>query len=119
MADIPGLIEGAHAGVGLGDEFLRHIERTRLLVHMVDVCPLAGECVEDYFAIRRELAEYSASLAAKPEVLVANKIDLPGSKDNLRRLEKETGRQVIAVSALAGTGLKRLTEHLWQLLQQP
>ncbi len=80
MADIPGLIEGAHAGTGLGDAFLRHVERTRLLVHMVDICPLGGDPAADYRAIRKELALYSPALAEKPEIVVANKMDLTGSR---------------------------------------
>lgn len=116
MADIPGLIEGAHDGVGLGDEFLRHVERTRLLVHMLDICPLDGEPADDYRTIRRELELYSPQLAAKPEIVVANKMDLTGSLDNLSRLRDELGLEVVAVSAVTGEGLERLTEQIWQRL---
>jgi GTP-binding protein len=116
MADIPGLIEGAHAGSGLGDEFLRHVERTRLLVHMVDICPIEGDPVEDYRAIRRELKLYSKELAAKPEIVVANKMDLTGSQENLKRFKRKLRVEVIPVSAVTGKGLEALAEHIWRTL---
>jgi len=116
LADIPGLIEGAHRGAGLGDAFLRHIERTRLLVHVVDICPLQRDPVRDYRAIRRELERYSASLADKPEIVVANKMDLTDSREHLRRFRKAVGAEVVAVSAATGAGLDELTGRVWQLL---
>lgn len=116
LADIPGLIEGAHAGAGLGDAFLRHVERTRLLVHMIDVCPMQGDPVEDYRVIRRELEQYSAELARKPEIVVANKLDLTGAKENLKRFKKELGVEVISISAVTGAGLPELTERIWLAL---
>jgi GTP-binding protein len=118
VADIPGLIEGAHAGAGLGDEFLRHIERTRLLVHMIDICPPASDPAEDYFTIRKELEQYSESLAGKPEIVVANKMDLTGSKENLQRLEEKLDVQVVPISAVTGEGLERLTKRIWEMLHQ-
>lgn len=79
LADIPGLIEGAHDGAGLGLEFLRHIERTRVLIHLVDILPMDGQKpIDAYLAIREELFRYSPRLATKPEILVANKMDLTG-----------------------------------------
>lgn len=116
VADIPGLIEGAHDGAGLGDEFLRHVERTRVLVHLVDICPPDGDPVEDYRAIRKELELYSAELAGKPEVVVASKMDLTESRDNLARFKKELGVNVIPISAVTGKGLDVLTEHIWKML---
>jgi GTP-binding protein len=116
MADIPGLIEGAHAGAGLGDEFLRHVERTRLLVHMLDICPPTGDPVSDYRNIRRELELHSAELAAKPEIVVANKMDLTGGQDNLKRLRDELEVEVFPISAVTGKGLDRLTERVWKAL---
>jgi len=118
MADIPGLIEGAHAGAGLGDEFLRHIERTRLLVHMVDICPLTGEPSQDYFAVRGELKKYSAALAEKREIIVANKMDLTGSLPNLHKLRETTGAEVVAISAVTGEGLSELMERIWAALKE-
>jgi len=119
MADIPGLIEGAHAGTGLGDEFLRHIERTKVLVHMVDICPPDGEPAEDYLAIRDELKKYSHALCEKPEIVVANKMDLTGSKDSLRRLQDAVGSAVIPISAVTGKGIDKLAEEIWAVLHEP
>lgn len=119
MADIPGLIEGAHEGAGLGDEFLRHIERTQLLVHMVDITPPEGTPAEDYRAIRRELEQYSPALASKPEIIVANKMDLTDAADRLAELEEELGQKVIAISAVTGVGLEHLAERIWRHLHPP
>jgi GTP-binding protein len=116
IADIPGLIEGAHEGAGLGLDFLRHIERTRVLVHIVDVMPLDGTPpIEAYRQIRKELEAYSPKLAAKPEILAANKMDLAGASEALADLRSELpGKQIFALSAVAGTGLRPLLEALWQ-----
>ncbi|MFP4054676.1 MAG: GTPase ObgE [Phycisphaerae bacterium] len=116
MADIPGLIEGAHDGAGLGDEFLRHIERTKLLVHMVDACPYDGDPVADYRAIRKELDEYSPQLADKDEIVVANKLDLTGADEVVQRMAEELGVEVIPISAVTGKGLERLGEIIWSRL---
>ncbi len=118
MADIPGLIEGAHEGAGLGIEFLRHIERTRLLVHVLDVCPTDGDPAEDYRVIRNELEEYSPLLAEKPEIIVANKMDLTASEENHRRLEQELRKPVLPISGVTGRGLEGLTEQIWRLLRE-
>ena len=117
MADIPGLIEGAHAGAGLGDEFLRHVERTRVLVHMVDICPPVGEPAGDYRSIRKELRRYSPELAGKPEIVVANKMDLTGSEEALAAFRKAARAKVWAVSAVTGKGLAELMEHIWRTLR--
>jgi GTP-binding protein len=117
MADIPGLIEGAHEGAGLGDEFLRHIERTRMLVHVVDVAPLEGDPADTYRAIRHELDEYSPALTDKPEIIVANKLDV-ASGDELARLRDALGRDVLAISAVTGEGLDELVEAIWAALDQ-
>jgi GTPase len=118
MADLPGLIEGAHEGAGLGDEFLRHVERTRLLLHLVDACPLEGDPIKDYRDIRKELELYSSVLAGKDEIIVANKMDLTGAEDNLKRLKKSLkGRKIFAVSGVTGEGLAALAEELWKRLR--
>lgn len=117
IADIPGLIEGAHEGAGLGDTFLRHIERTRILVQLVDICPLDGDPCKAYHTIEGELAQYSPILAAKPVIVAANKMDLTGSGENLERLADELGIEVIPISAVTGAGLERLTERIWTVLQ--
>ncbi len=120
LADIPGLIEGAHEGHGLGVEFLRHIERTRVIVHLVDIMPLDGsDPVKSYQQIRKELEAYSPKLAAKPEILIANKMDLTGASEALADLRTALpGRQILAVSAVAGTGLRPLLESIWQQVQK-
>ncbi|HAH86133.1 MAG TPA: Obg family GTPase CgtA, partial [Armatimonadetes bacterium] len=112
MADIPGLIVGAHAGAGLGDRFLRHVERTRILVHILDVSGLTGrDPEEDFHAINRELELYSSRLARLPQVVVFNKIDLPGARETADRLSKifqEKGYKTFAISAVTGEGIKEL-----------
>ncbi len=115
LADIPGIIEGAHSGAGLGDEFLRHIERTGVLVHMVDVMPPDGhDPADDYRVIRRELTEYSPALASKREIVVANKLDLTGAEDAMREFADEIGKEVIGISAVSGRGLEQLGERIWR-----
>ena len=109
IADIPGLIEGAGEGAGLGHYFLRHIERVRLIVHIVDISGSEGRGpVEDYFKIRKELAVYSEKLAATPEIVVASKADLLVEEGALERFEKETGKKPFVISALARQGLDEL-----------
>ena len=118
IADIPGLIEGAHEGAGLGDAFLRHIERTRILLHMVDICPPAGDPREAYRTIKAELRQYSPALADKPMIVAANKMDLTGSEEGLRRLADELDVDVIPISAVTGGGLEGLTERIWAVLHE-
>jgi GTP-binding protein len=109
LADLPGLIEGAHQGIGLGHEFLRHVERTRVLVHLVEPLPPDGtDPVENYRLVRRELELHGHGLAGKPELVVISKAELTGSEEVRRRLEEALGREVLAVSAVTGQGLSRL-----------
>src|SRR4051812_46424624 len=106
VADIPGLIEGAHAGVGLGHEFLRHVERTRLLVHLIEAAPADGsDPLANYRTIRQELERYSAALAARPELVVVTKMDLTGSEEASRRIADALGTDVLAISAVTGRGV--------------
>ena len=119
MADLPGLIEGAHQGHGLGDAFLRHIERTRTIVHLLDICPQDdADPAENYRTIRRELAAYSEKLAAKPELIVANKMDLTDSDKALKKLRQNLNAKVVGISAVVGTGLRPLVEKLWEMLAE-
>jgi len=119
VADLPGLIRGAHRGKGLGDEFLRHVERTKMLVHLVDAAPPDGaDPVENYHAIRRELRLHSEKLAEKPELVVANKMDLPGAEDGLRRLRDGLGREVLPISALTRQGLRNLVARILYMLAE-
>lgn len=115
IADIPGLIEGASQGVGLGHEFLRHIERTRVIIHMVDVAGTEGrDPIADIYAINRELEAYNEEIAARPQVIAANKIDAiyaDGENDPVKRLKNEfepKGIQVFPISAVSGKGLNEL-----------
>ncbi len=119
MADIPGLINGAHKGAGLGFEFLRHIERTRIIVHILDVMPLDGsKPAENYQAVRKELELYSGALAQKPEFIVANKIDLDSEGKALTELRETIRGEIFPISAVTGAGLKELNEFLLQKLKE-
>jgi GTP-binding protein len=123
IADIPGLIEGASEGVGLGHEFLRHIERTKVIIHMVDAASTEGrDPVADIKAINKELEAYNPELLSRPQVIAANKIDVLGSYDGadpiqaLRDEFEKDGIEVFPISAVAGTGLKELLYHVSELL---
>lgn len=122
MADIPGLIDGASEGVGLGHDFLRHIERTKILIHVVDVSGIEGrDPIEDYEKINAELAKYSEKLARKRQVVAANKIDLLGDSDNLERLMDYMtahGVEVYPICAMTGEGMDKLLERVWTMLEE-
>jgi GTP-binding protein len=122
MADIPGLIEGAHEGTGLGDRFLRHVERTRLLLHIIDCSGTTGRNpAEDFDVINRELHLYSPRLAEVPQVVALNKIDVPGGKETAETLLPEfekRGLKTFAISAATGEGVKPLIYFLSQELQK-
>jgi GTP-binding protein len=119
MADIPGLIEGSHKGSGLGIEFLKHIERTRIIVHILDIMPTVGsDPVGNYRAIRSELEQYSKKLAQKEEVIVANKIDLDPDGKIVKELKKKIRKKVYPISAVTGNGVKELTELLWEKIKE-
>src|SRR5215469_11095434 len=118
LADLPGLIEGAHAGIGLGHEFLRHVERTRVLVHLVEPLPAdGGDPVRNYRTIRRELELHGRALVDKPEIVAVSKAELTGSESVRRRLEEELGRPVLALSAVTGQGLADLVRAVVEHLQ--
>jgi GTP-binding protein len=109
MADIPGLIEGAHAGVGLGHEFLRHVERAGLLIHLVEPFPTDGsDPIANYHAIRKELGLYAAELGTRPEIVVMTKCELPEAELVHAKLAEAVGRDVFAISAVTGSGLDKL-----------
>ncbi|HYG10644.1 MAG TPA: GTPase, partial [Pyrinomonadaceae bacterium] len=120
IADIPGLIEGAHEGAGLGDRFLRHIERTKLLLHLVDVSSVSGrDAVGDYEAINRELHAYDPQLAERPQIVVATKIDAldePERLESLRRRAAEDGRDFYEISSVTNTGVRELVYAVSQAL---
>jgi GTPase len=111
MADLPGLIEGAHQGVGLGHQFLRHIERTRVIVHVIDMSGLEGrDPYDDYLTINQELKEYNLRLTERPQVVVANKMDIPQSEENLAKFREQVGDevQIFPISAVTRQGLREL-----------
>ena len=119
VADIPGLIEGAHEGHGLGHEFLRHVERTRLLVHLIDAAPIDGsDPVTNYRTIRQELEHYSAALAHRPELLVVTKMDLTDASEARDRISSELCREVVPISAVTGQGVPQLIHRIVELLDQ-
>jgi GTP-binding protein len=121
LADIPGLIEGAHSGVGLGDEFLRHIARTRVLIHVIDTASVDGrDPVDDFEKINEELAFYDKRLAELPQVVVANKMDLPSAESGLEKLRGHIGEdgEVVPVSAATGEGLTQMLYSAFGLLEE-
>lgn len=117
VADIPGLIEGSSCGRGLGDKFLRHIERTRIILHLIDMSGQeARDPEEDFKIINNELKNYSPELLKKQQVIVANKMDLPGAKANLERFKKTIKKKIYPVSCLKKEGLKELIDGLAERL---
>ncbi len=123
VADIPGLIEGAHTGTGLGIKFLRHVERTRLLIHMVDVSGASGrDPVRDLEIINGELGAFSVALAAKPQIVAASKIDALDDRAPLLALQRhcaDRGIPCLPISAVTGAGVRELLEAAWQRLEAP
>ena len=120
IADIPGLIEGAHEGVGLGHAFLRHVERSRFLLYVIDMAGVdARKPEDDYTCLRDELRLHDASLADRPSLVLANKMDLPEALENLERFREETGVDPIQISAESGHGLDQLRAKLHELCGKP
>ena len=122
MADIPGLIEGAAEGVGLGHEFLRHVERTKLILHIVDAAAVEGRNpVDDFHKINFELKKYNEKLAARTQILVANKVDLPQAQENLPALEKlaaDNDMKFFAISAVTRQNVKELVNYIGEWLDK-
>ena len=120
LADLPGLIEGAHAGIGLGHEFLRHVERAGILVHVVEPTPVDGsDPLMNYRAIRDELVRYDERLGRRPEIVVVSKAELPDAEAIRQALSAQIGRDVIGVSAVTGQGLDRLLSAIVTQLDAP
>ncbi|QDT88545.1 GTPase ObgE [Gimesia algae] len=119
MADIPGLIEGAHAGVGLGHEFLRHVERTRVLVHLVEPSPMdQTDPIQNYRQIREEMRLYDASLMDRPEIIVVTKSELPDAEPVAELLGEELGSPVMQISSATGSNLDKLVRMIIDELQE-
>lgn len=118
-ADIPGLIEGAAEGLGLGHDFLRHIERTRMLLHVVDISGCEGrDPVEDFKKINKELEEYSSKLASLPQIVALNKCDIVGCEENIKIFRKKYGKKykIFPISAINGEGAEELIRAVWEQL---
>ena len=116
IADIPGLIEGAADGKGLGHDFLRHLERTKYLIHLIDASGFSSDPVESFHTINKELKAYSPKLAKKEQIVVLNKTDVPESADFIKEFKKQTKiRKLIEVSAATGQGIDKLKEKIWEL----
>ncbi|QJW99529.1 GTPase ObgE [Frigoriglobus tundricola] len=117
LADLPGLIEGAAQGVGLGHEFLRHVERTRVLIHLVEPFPADGsDPVHNYHAIRKELREYAVPLDGKPEVVCVSKAELTGADEVRDKLAADLGHEVLLISSVTGQGLHTVVGRVTQML---
>ena len=119
VADLPGLIEGAHAGAGLGDEFLKHVERTSFLVHVLDADPIDGsDPVKNYKLIENELKQYSQALFERPRMVVANKTDLTGAMEHVEHMRRELGIEIMPISAATGAGIPEFVQKLLTLKGQ-
>ena len=120
MADLPGLIEGAAEGTGLGIQFLRHVERTKVLVHVIDIAETEyRDAVEDYQIIRKELKEYNEKLLNRPEIIALNKIELLENRENIERFKREveTDSKIIEISAVTGDGINELNYAIIDALE--
>lgn len=120
MADLPGLIEGAHEGVGLGHQFLRHIERTRVIVHVIDMSGMEGrDPYEDYVTINEELKQYNLRLTERPQIIVANKMDMPDAEENLKAFKEklQDDAQIFPISAVIRKGLEELIFAVADLIE--
>ena len=121
IADIPGLIEGAHTGAGLGHKFLRHIERTRLLLHVLDASGPIETVIADQKILDEEMGRFNEALLVRRKIFVLNKIDLLQNKEQLKTLEKffaEQGISVLAISALTGSGIEALKQYIARILEE-
>ena len=119
LADIPGLIEGAHKGAGLGHQFLRHIERTKMLIHVIDLSATDGrDPIKDYEQLNLELGHYNELLTKLPQIIAVNKIDMPEAKANLKQIQEYFGnRKIFAISAITGDGVNPLMQQAYRSLQ--
>jgi GTP-binding protein len=119
LADIPGLIEGAHKGAGLGHQFLRHVERTKMLIHVIDLSATDGrDPIENYEQLNQELGHYNALLTKLPQIIAVNKIDMPEAKANLRRVQEYFGKlKIFPISAVTGEGVNPLMQQAYRSLQ--
>jgi GTP-binding protein len=118
VADLPGLIEGASLGEGLGDKFLKHIERTRLIAHIIDMSGIEGrDPYDDYIVINKELEAFSKKLKDKHQIIVANKMDMPNSKENLENFKSKVDLKIYEISAIKGEGFDKLLVEIANTLE--
>ena len=118
MADLPGLIEGAHLGKGLGLQFLRHIERCRVIVHIVDMSNNGRNPYEDFKIVNKEISDYRMNLSKRPMIIVASKMDEEGAKEKLKEFKKHIKKPVIEISALTDQGIEELLFKCEELLKE-
>ncbi len=119
VADLPGLIEGASLGEGLGDQFLKHIERTRVIAHIIDMSGIEGrDPYDDYEIINKELMSFNPKILEKPQIIIANKMDMPSSEDNLVKFKEKVKLEVYPISAISGTGLEQILIELANILDK-
>ena len=117
VADLPGLIEGASSGIGLGDKFLRHIERCKVIAHIIDIASTEGrDPYDDFIMINKELEKFSQKLINKPMIIIANKMDMPESNDNLEKFKKKVKCEVFPISAITNEGIDKVLVHLADML---
>src|SRR5690625_2529298 len=118
MADLPGLIEGAHEGVGLGHQFLRHVERTRIILHVIDMAGIEGrDPYEDYVKINTEIEKYDENIVQRPQIVVANKMDMLGAEENLKQFKEQVEVPVYPISAVTKSGIEELLYATVDLLE--
>ena len=118
VADLPGLIEGASLGHGLGDKFLKHIERTRVIAHIIDMSGYTNNPYQDYITINKELENFDKSLMNKPQIIIANKMDMPSSKENLKQFRQKVDKKIYEMSAINGEGINQIILKLADMLDE-
>ena len=118
VADLPGLIEGASEGSGLGHRFLKHIERTRIIAHLIDMSGITNDPYEDYLTINKELGNFDKTLAEKPQILIASKMDMPDAKENLKKFKEKVNKEIYEMSAIKGEGINEILIKLADLLDE-
>lgn len=117
VADLPGLIKGASLGQGLGDRFLKHIQRTRIIAHIIDMSGYTNNPYEDYVTINQELENFDKNLLKKPQLIIANKMDMPNSQDNLEKFKSKVNQEVYEMSAINGEGINKIINKLADMLE--
>lgn len=118
VADLPGLIKGASLGHGLGDKFLKHTQRTRVIAHIIDMSGYTNEPYSDYITINKELENFDKSLIQKPQIIIANKMDMPDAKENLEKFKQKVDKEVYEMSAIKGEGIDKIILKLADMLDQ-